>query len=109
MNEDTKKPIILCCGHYGRAVIYGRVDSDPVPGASVTMYDARMILRWDAQCGGLLGLAVVGPRGDTRITRAVEYVIETKWQEVVSVTPAAAAIIDAWPAHASDDPGAVDA
>ena len=91
--------IILCCGHNGRAVIYGRVDGEPLPGQAVTLHDARMILRWDAACGGLLGLAAGGPQKDTRITQAVPYVTETVWQEVVAVSDGAAKAIDDWQAY----------
>ena len=97
----TKKtiPIILCCGANGRAVIYGRVPRMPTPGKPVTLTDARMVLRWDAECGGLLGLAAKGPRADTRITHAVPRIVETVWQEVVQCSPEAAREIEAWPAR----------
>ena len=88
--------IVLCCGEHGRAVIVGDVDSAPVPGEPVEVRDARMVLRWDAACSGLLGLAAVGPRGDTRITHAVPRVVETRWQEWVAVTDAAADALDGW-------------
>ncbi len=88
--------IMLCCGENGRAVIVGDVEAEPVAGEPVDLRDARMVLRWDAACGGLLGLAATGPRGDTRITHAVPRTVETRWQEWVEVTPAAAAEIDGW-------------
>ena len=97
-NKTTRKPIILCCGSNGRAVIYGKVDSDPTPGQPVTLYDARMVLRWDGQCGGLLGLAAGGPKADTRITCAVGQVVETVWQEMIEVNTEAAVALDGWAA-----------
>ena len=90
------QPIILCCGDKGRAVLYGRVDADPVPGQPVTLHGARMVLYWDAKCGGLLGLAATGPKGDTRITHAVDRVTETVWQEAITVSVTAAAAISDW-------------
>ena len=92
------KPIILCCGANGRAVIFGRVETDPVPGQPVTLHGARMVLYWSAECGGLLGLAAWGPKTTTRITHAVPFVTETVWQEVVGVSETAAAEMDRWPA-----------
>lgn len=94
--KKTEKPIILCCGANGRAVVYGYVNRDPVPGKAVTLRRARLVLYWDAACGGLLGLAAKGPRGSTRITHAVDSVTETVWQEAVSVSPEAARELDEW-------------
>ena len=91
--------ILLCCGGQGRAVLFGRVDADPVPGASVVLYDARMILYWSAPCGGLLGLAASGPKEGTRISARVERVIETCWQQCLSVSTEAAAQIAGWPTY----------
>ena len=90
-------PIILCCGANGRAVVYGWVEKDPVPGKPVTLYDARMVLRWEGS-GGLFGLAAKGPEGRSRITASVERVVETSWQEHVIVSPKAAQALDDWPA-----------
>lgn len=96
--KKTTKPIILCCGANGRAVIYGYCDGDPTPSKPAKLMQARMVLYWDAECGGLLGLAAQGPKGQTRITHAVESVIETVWQEAIAVSPKAAAKLDEWPA-----------
>ncbi len=65
-------PVIVCCGTNGRAVLYGRTKLEPVAGQPIQLSGARMVLYWDAACGGLLGLAAKGPRGKTRITAAVE-------------------------------------
>ena len=88
--------IIVCAGARGRAIIIGDCATTPVAGEPVTLTDARMVLRWDEACGGLLGLAAKGPRGDTRITHAVESVTMTVWTEHLSVAAEAAAAIDAW-------------
>lgn len=92
------KPIILCAGANGRAVIYGRVSRKPAPGKPVTLTGARMVLYWDQECGGLFGLAAKGPKGKTRMTHSVPSTTETAWQETIEVTPEAAAEIEAWPA-----------
>ena len=96
--KQQRTPIILCCGKHGRAVVYGWVDEVPTPGEPVTLHDARMVLRWSAECGGLLGLAARGPRAGTRITAAVPRTQETRWQEWVECTPEGQEAIDAWPA-----------
>ena len=98
--KTTKKtiPVILCCGQNGRAVLYGRVTRKPVPGKPVTLYGARMVLYWAAECGGLLGLAAKGPKGATRITHVVPETTETVWQESTVCTPEAAKAIESWPA-----------
>ena len=99
--KTTKKSrirILLCAGQNGRCVLVGDVDQYPTPGQPVTLYNARMVLRWSAECGGLLGLAVNGPKTTTRITAAVPRTTETVWQEVCEVTAKAAEEIDKWPA-----------
>lgn len=92
--------IILCCGEHGRGILIGEVEAAPNPGQPVELRDARMVLRWHEDCGGLLGLAARGPRNEwTRITCAVPRVVETVWREWVEVTPVAAEEIDRWPAY----------
>jgi len=92
--------IILCCGERGQAIVVGEVLAEPVAGQPVELRDARMVLRWHEDCGGLFGLAARGPRDEwTRITRSVPRVVETVWQEWVEVTPVAAEEIDRWPAY----------
>jgi hypothetical protein len=90
------KPIILCCGTNGRAIVYGRVESEPAPGESVTLYGARMVLYWSEACGGLFGLAATGPRKGCRVTEPVASVTETKWQECLSVSEKSAKVFDGW-------------
>lgn len=92
------KSIILCCGANGRAVLFGEVEQDPVPGEPVKLRNARMIIYWARECGGLLGLAARGPKDETRITHAVPAVTETVWQEFVETTAEAATLIREWPA-----------
>lgn len=90
------KSIILCCGQDGKATVYGKVESYPVPGEPVTLYDARMILEWTG--GGIFGVASRGPNPGSRITHAVPCVMETVWQEWIECTPEAASVIEEYPA-----------
>ena len=83
---SERQYIILCGGSQGRAIVCGYVDSEPVSGEPVTLHDARMVLRWDAECGGLFGLAAGGPKGDTRMTPAVPQVTDTDWQQWMETT-----------------------
>ncbi len=89
-----RQPIILCAGQNGRAVIYGYVDSEPVPGQPVRLYDARMLLRWNGDSRGLFGCAANGPADGSSLTPAVPSTTETVWQEWIEVTPAAAEVFD---------------
>lgn len=93
----NEKPIILCCGEHGRAVVYGYVEEDPVPGQPVELHRARMVIRWEGR-GGLFGVAAEGLATGSRLTVAVARTVETKWQEWIEVSPQAAKVIDAWPA-----------
>ena len=92
---SERQPIILCCGANGRAVVYGYVDEEPVPGEPVRLHDARMILRWEGT-GGLFGVSQKGPAPRSRITCAVPVVVETVWQEWLAVSPNAAKALDGW-------------
>jgi hypothetical protein len=99
MKTTTKRQrYIICCGEHGRAVIICDMDREPVPGKPVRMLDARMVLYWSAECGGLLGLAARGPRTTTRITAPTPVSVEHVWQEFVVVSASAAEEIDKWPA-----------
>ena len=93
--SEERIPIILCCGLNGRAVVYGRVNSEPVKGEPVILHDARMVLHW-AGNHGLFGVAAYGPGPGSRISPAVERTQETVWQEHLVVSVAAAAKIEAW-------------
>jgi len=90
--------IILCAGNQGKAVLIGDVKADPVPGEPVELQNARMVIFWSADCGGLLGLAAKGPKGDSRITHTADRIVEAKWQEWVTVSDEASEKIDKWPA-----------
>jgi len=98
MKTEDMTPIILCCGKEGRAVIYGRVEKEPVPGEAVTLHNARMIIYWTAASSGLFGVAANGPGAGSRISPTVAKTTPTRWTESISVTPEAAARIEGWDA-----------
>lgn len=89
---------IVCCGSNGRAVLVGESDSEPVAGQSIILANARMVLRWDSKCGGLLGLAANGPRGDTRITASVAKHGDECVKQWIAVSESAAKEINEWKA-----------
>ena len=90
-------PIILCCGVNGRGAVFGWVSQLPEPGCPVTLTNARMILRWRSG-GGLFGVATQGPREGSTLTCSVARVVETSWQEYLTVSDKAATALHAWPA-----------
>jgi hypothetical protein len=87
---------IVCCGTNGRAVLVGESNTEPEAGKPITLTNARMVLYWDAACGGLLGLAANGPKGATRITAAVERHGDDCVRQWVTVSEAARKEIEAW-------------
>lgn len=91
--KNELRPIILCAGANGRALIYGYAEGEPVPGQPVKLRNARMILYYPS--GGTFGLAADGPPKGSRVTRAVPETVETVWQEWIGVTEEAALVFDA--------------
>lgn len=91
--QPQMQPIILCAGANGRALIYGYVATEPIPGQPVRLERARMVLYYPS--GGTFGLAAKGPPKDSRVTDAVPVTVETVWQEWLAVTPQAAGVFDA--------------
>jgi hypothetical protein len=89
---------LVCCGNNGRAVLVGESEVEPVAGQPIVLTNARMILYWDAACGGLLGLAANGPKGSTRITYAVAKHGDECVKQWVSVSEEAKKGIEAWKA-----------
>lgn len=89
---------IVCCGTNGRAVLIGESENEPVAGQPITLTNARMVLYWDAACGGLLGLAANGPKGSTRITAAVDRHGDECVHQWVAVSGVAKEAIDRWKA-----------
>ena len=94
--KADRQYIILCGGSAGRAVLCGYVDTAPVAGEPVTLHEARMVLRWAAECNGLLGLAAGGPKGDTRMTPPVPSSTDTDWGQWMETTPEAAEKLRTW-------------
>ena len=98
MTGKIMTPYIVCCGTNGRAVIFGYAASQPVTGSPIHLEQARMVLYWSKECGGLFGLAQKGPQTGTRLTCAVDVTATDAVQQWVSVSPAAAKGIGEWPA-----------
>ena len=88
-------PAIICTGENGRCVVFGYVESIPLPEEKVRITNARMVLRWDGACVGLFGLAAQGPLDDTRLTRTIAETTCVVKQALV-VTDTAAEKIAAW-------------
>lgn len=91
------KQIIITVGENGRGVVFGTVKEDPQPGQPVTLTDARMVLYWSGECGGLFGLAAGGPKRGTRLTAPVASTTVTQWKETISVSRKAAKALEEWP------------
>jgi hypothetical protein len=91
--ETKMKNILLCACENGRALVYGKVEHEPVPGKPVELHDARMVIYYPS--GGTFGLASDGPPEKSRVTHAVAKVVETRWQEWLAVSDKAAAKFDA--------------
>lgn len=91
---------IVTVGEPDRCVVYGHSTKPIKSGDSPKLTKARMVLRWDAACGGLFGLAANGPKADTRLTDAVTTgpgVVA----RVIEVPTKAAKEMDKWPAYKS--------
>ena len=100
MTKNKKAPelktYVICYGTPSpRAVLIGQSATEPVVGQPITMQDARMVLYWAPECGGLYGLCANGPRGNSRLTASVpQYAVTpVEWGEL---TPEAAAAVAAW-------------
>jgi hypothetical protein len=96
MTNENRIPVIVCGGKTGRAVIFGYVDVLPEVDQPVDIYDARMVLYWSEQCGGLFGLATNGPKEGTRITCPVDHVQDTA-RQILTVSADAATALREWP------------
>lgn len=92
------KMYLVCCGTNGRAVLVGESEVEPVAGQPIALTNARMVLYWDAECGGLLGLAANGPKGSTRITASVAKHGDECVRQWVVVSEAAREAIQQWKA-----------
>lgn len=94
--NTNRKPVIVCGGATGRPVVYGYVDEVPKAEDVVVIYDARMVLYWPEACGGIFGLAANGAKDGLRLTPKVAVTSDTA-RQVLTVSPEAAASLDAWP------------
>lgn len=89
---------IVCCGTNGRCVVFGQCESEPVTGEPITLHDARMVLYWPAECGGLFGLAANGPKKKLRLTSTVGRTATEAVRQWLSVSDVVAEQLRAWPA-----------
>ena len=89
---------IVCTGTSGRAVVLGDADSEPEVGGPFRLTDSRMVLYWSGECGGLLGLAAMGPKTTTRLTHTVMATSSAVAHQVIPVSEEVAELIRAWPA-----------
>lgn len=92
------KMYLVCCGTNGRAVLVGESATEPVAGQPIRLTNARMVLYWSSECGGLLGLAAKGPRTSTRITATVSSHGDECVRQWVEVSEKARKEIDGWKA-----------
>ena len=89
---------IICCGTHGRCVVFGYAEHTPVVGGNITLSDARMVLYWPSECGGLFGLAASGPKDGLRLTYSVSETATVEVRQYIVVSDDIAAQLTAWPA-----------
>jgi hypothetical protein len=89
---------IVCCGTNGQAVVFGQSESEPVPGEPITLHNAKMVLFWPAECGGLFGLCAKGPKKGLRLTHAVDCTATEVVRQWLTVSDESAAALREWPA-----------
>ena len=89
--------VIVCCGTNGRCVIVGECERLPVVGNPVTLQNARMVLFWPAECGGLFGVAANGPKEGLRLTAAVTATSTDIVHQWLAVPDEIGEQIRAWP------------
>lgn len=89
---------IVCCGTNGRAVIFGKCESEPICGEPIMLRDARMVLYWPSSCGGLFGLAAKGPKDGLRLTESVQATATETVRQWLTVSDDVAGQLRAWPA-----------
>ena len=90
--------VIVCCGTDGRCVVFGGCDSEPITGQPITLTDARMVLYWPAECGGLFGLAANGPKDGLRLTDSVSKTATEAVRQWLAVSDKVAEELTRWPA-----------
>lgn len=59
------KPVVVTTEH--RGVFFGYVTDDTKLPTQITLKDVRNCVYWSQQTKGVLGLASIGPKGDSRI------------------------------------------
>ena len=99
-NEKVeKKPFIICTGKHGRLVLIGLMDPKKAKAGKkkYKMENARCLVRWSAECGGLLGFAANGPKDGCKISPAVASSCGSEGiKQVLSISDKVYADIQAW-------------
>lgn len=96
MEVSDMKAYLVCAGTNGRAVIYGKSEKPPEVGKPFSLENARMVLYWSRECGGLFGLASDGPKVGCRLTSSVTHHADVEAKQVLGVPDATAAVFDAF-------------
>lgn len=90
--------VIICCGTNGRAVVFGDCNGEPEVGQPVTLQNARMVLYWPKECGGLFGLAANGPKTGLRLSESVSQTSTEVVRQWLTVDSDAGVKLAEWPA-----------
>lgn len=86
----TVRHYLMRYGNQGQYVAVGESWSDLEPGKPIALQNACVVLGWEAEPAGLVGLATLGPQGKSlRVTPTVPYLVITTWAEGLEVTPSA--------------------
>ena len=80
------RPVIVCTEY--RGVFFGYAEK--TDGDEIALKDAKMALYWDAVVRGVLGLACVGPVGESKVSAPADITVR-KVTAVLEVTPEAEA------------------
>ena len=80
------RPVIVCTEY--RGVFFGYAED--TSGDTIALKDAKMALYWSAAVRGVMGLASVGPVGDSRVSAPADITVR-KVTAVIEVTPEAEA------------------
>ena len=74
-----------------RGVFFGYVEDDSKAPAQITLSQARMCVYWAVETKGVIGLAMSGPLGASRITHAIPSMIVYQVTAILECSPEAIA------------------
>ena len=80
------RPVIVCTEY--RGVFFGYAED--TDGDAIALKDAKMALHWDAVVRGVMGLAHVGPVGESKVSAPADITVR-KVTAVIECTPEAEA------------------